>query len=91
VELWLYCICRCVLPLRSITVTVGSYASQLTGNSDKMLKVDTERIIQYNFGSNWISGFRGVDYNVKVNGRTTDDGRQVMAKVYMPFRVRKAN
>jgi hypothetical protein len=45
-----------------------------------MLEVDTERIIQYNFGWNWISGFRGVDYYAKVNGWTTDDRRQVGVK-----------
>ena len=32
----------------------------------------------------WLMGFRGEDYNMK-SERTTDDGRQVMAKAHIAF------
>ena len=59
--------------------------------SNIILKVTHTRTILARFGLIWLSGFRGEDLNVKVydvrrtDGRTTDDGRQVMTKGHVAF------
>jgi len=41
-------------------------------------------MIQTRFGFNWSSSFRGEDFWKSLR-RTTDDGRQVMAKAHLAF------
>jgi hypothetical protein len=60
---------------------------------DTILKLETLVMIQTKFGFNWSSSFRGEDFRKglrrttdgRTDGRTTDDGRQAMAKADMVF------
>ena len=57
---------------------------------DTILEEDHPRNIPPKFCQNWLSGFRGEDFFVIVDGRTTDgqtdDGCKVMRKAHMVFR-----
>jgi hypothetical protein len=60
----------------------GSHVEYPTGTKNSNFVEDHPRNIPAKFGSNWPSGFGEEAWNVK-SLQTTDDGRQVMAIVYM--------
>ena len=57
-----------------------SHVKYPTGTKNKNFLADHPRNIPAKFGSNWPSRFEEETWNVK-SLQTTDDGRQVMAKV----------